>query len=74
MMNNRWKTAVNYQKKAIRALFPESVNGHLENIEQELKAMAFELVMEYAKNANNTAEKTQDEEPKSSKSKKVDIM
>lgn len=44
----RLRTAQNYQKKAIKALFPPKMNGHLEVIESEMKAMFLEMVMEAA--------------------------
>lgn len=41
---DRIMTAKAYQKKAILALFPEEMNGHLEGIEKELKWMAGEVL------------------------------
>ena len=73
-MIKRLKTAAAYQKKAMRALLPESVSGHLETIEQEFKAMAFDLVMEYGKNAFSDDEKSYNRESENSKAKKVDIL
>ena len=73
-MMKRLKTAACYQKKAMRALLPESVSGHLEAIEQEFKAMAFDLVMEYGKNAFSDDEKSDNRESENSKAKKVDIL
>lgn len=45
-MMKRVRTAGVYQKKAIRALFPEEMSGHLDVIEAELKAMLVEAAME----------------------------
>ena len=39
----RVKKAMEYQKKAVRALLPENVGGHLEVIENEVRAMLFDL-------------------------------
>ena len=39
----RVKTAMEYQKKAIRALLPENMEGHLNVIENEVRAMVFDL-------------------------------
>lgn len=38
-MIGRLKTAAGYQKKAIRALLPEGMEGHLDVIEKEVKMM-----------------------------------
>lgn len=43
-MSDRIMTAKAYQKKAILALLPEEMSGHLEMIEKELKLMAGELL------------------------------
>lgn len=43
-MSDRIMTAKAYQKKAILALFPEEMGGHLEVIEKELKLMAGEVL------------------------------
>ncbi len=47
-MLSRLMEAGKYQKKAIRALFPESMAGHMEVIENELSAMFMEYAMELA--------------------------
>ncbi len=48
MMNksriDRLKKAAGYQRQAIRALLPEGMDGHLDVIEREIKAMAAELL------------------------------
>lgn len=47
-MINRVMEARKYQKKAIMALFPESISGHIEVIEKELSAMFMEYAVEMA--------------------------
>ena len=42
-MKERLKTAADYQKKAIEALFPECVSKHMKVIGKEMKAMLAEL-------------------------------
>lgn len=71
----RMKKAGEYQKMAIRALFPEKVGGHLDVIEKEIKMMAAELAADVVRECrkNNTCDETQDCE-KSSHVKKVDIL
>lgn len=65
-MIRRLKVAGDYQKKAIRALFPEEMSGHLDVIEKEVTAMFAELVMEMGKDNKETTEENK-------KTKKVDI-
>ncbi len=48
-MIHRLKVAGEYQKKAIRALFPEEMSGHLDIIENEIKVMIMELATELVK-------------------------
>lgn len=55
----RLKTAGAYQRKAVYALFPEEMNGHLEVIEKELKMMAAEAVMAFWKNKGSYADETE---------------
>ena len=59
-MMQRLRTAGKYQRKAFRALFPENVGGHLDVIENEVKAMfmdfAFEMIKEYKKEEQETGE------------------
>ncbi len=43
-MISRLKTAAGYQKKAIRALLPEGMEGHLDVIENEIRSMFAEAV------------------------------
>ena len=45
-MMKRLRTAGKYQKKALRALFPEEMSGHLDVIEGEVKAMFMDLAFE----------------------------
>lgn len=42
-MLSRMKTAGEYQRKAVRALFPEKVGKHLDVIEKEIKMMLLEM-------------------------------
>lgn len=74
-MINRVKTAGEYQKKAIRALFPEEMGGHLDVIEKELKVMAMEIMAELLKGCMESGvfnePPSQEQE---SKVKKVDIV
>lgn len=48
-MIHRVKIAGEYQKKAIRALFPEEMGGHLDVIEKEWKMMVMEVATELLK-------------------------
>jgi len=41
-MSERMKIAGEYQRKAVRALFPEQMGEHLDVIERELKMMVIE--------------------------------
>lgn len=41
---DRIMTAAVYQKKAVYALFPEEMGGHLDAIEKEIKAMTVEIM------------------------------
>ncbi|MBQ3163700.1 MAG: hypothetical protein IJC02_04055 [Lachnospiraceae bacterium] len=65
-MVRRLKVAGDYQRKAIKALFPEEMGGHLDVIEREVKAMFVELAMEIGKEYKETTEENK-------KTKKVDI-
>ena len=66
-MVRRLKVAGDYQRKAIKALFPEEMGGHLDVIEKEVKAMFAELVMEVGEEHKETTEENK-------KTKKVDIL
>ena len=46
-MIKRLKKAGEYQKMAIKELFPASTNAHLEVIERELKAMVTETAVKW---------------------------
>ena len=65
-MVRRLKVAGDYQRKAIKALFPEEMSGHMDVIEREVKAMLVELAMEIGKEHKETTEEN-------TKTKKVDI-
>lgn len=52
-IRSRIKTAGEYQKKAIYALFPENVGRHLEAIERELKMMAVEIAADVVRSAQD---------------------
>lgn len=69
-MIKRINTASEYQKKAIRALFPEKMGGHLDIIEKELKLMAKEIITDFLKEYNES-NVCDEEQPKV---KKVDIV
>lgn len=74
-MLHRMKTAGEYQRKAIRALFPEELSGHIDVIENELKIMLMELVTELMNDSRK--ESTSEElhkEKNSFKAKRVDIV
>ncbi len=58
----RIMTAKEYQKKAVYALFPEEMSGHLEVIEKELKMMTAELVKAWVENGQSRADKNKSEE------------
>lgn len=83
----RLELAGQYQKKAIRALFPEGMEEHIEVIENELKAMFMEVVVETMKYHNaktrwkNTENKEENEtcdkvknSEKQGRTKKVHIV
>ena len=74
-MMKRLRTAGNYQRKALRALFPEEVSSHLDVIEGELKEMfkdlAFEMIKEY-KNMDDKEENMESDKTDST-TKKVEI-
>lgn len=71
----RIKTAGEYQWKALRALFPEEMEGHLDVIEKEIKMMVIEAANELVKacNKRDDCEDTKDHE-KVTKARKVNIM
>ena len=51
-MLHRLKIAGEYQRKAIRVLFPEEMGKHLDVIEKEMKMMVVEAAAELLKNCN----------------------
>ena len=67
----RMKIAGEYQRKAIRALFPEEMGEHMDVIEKELKMMVTELLKEC--NRSDACRDRQSHE-QTSKVKKVDIV
>lgn len=73
-MLHRVKTAGEYQKKAIRALFPDEMKEHLDVIEKEIKSMVMETAAEMMKDRSpNRTDETVAKETKKAKVKKVDI-
>ncbi len=74
-MLHRMKIAGEYQRKAIRALFPEEMGEHLDVIEKELKMMVMEAATELLKECNKS-EACRDEQSheQTSKVKKIDIV
>lgn len=77
-MMRRLRTAGKYQRKAVRALFPEQMSSHLDVIEEEIKGMfkdmALEMVMEYKKCENESCKTGADNGKTTGKTKKVDIQ
>lgn len=78
MMNeetlHRIKTAAEYQRKAIRALFPEEMGGHLDVMEKELKMMLMELAAELLKECSvSDSDNGGHSDKQTSNVKKVDI-
>ncbi len=86
-MLHRLKIAGEYQRKAIRALFPEETGKRLDVIEKEMKMMVMEAVAELLKNCNmdeacrgeqsyedSFEQRYEQSSRQTSKVKKVDIM
>ncbi len=74
-MIDRMKIAGEYQRKAIRALFPEEMGEHLDVIEKELKMMVMEAAAELLKEYNKSdACRDEKSHEQTSKAKKVDIV
>ena len=85
-MLHRLKTAGEYQKKAIMALLPETMERHLDVIEKEIKMMVAETVAEMVwecrrkdadwekqdREGRDVAQETQEHE-KTAGTKKVEI-
>lgn len=79
MMNKemiyRMKIAGEYQRKAMRALFPEEMGEHMDVIEKELKMMVMEVITELLKECNRSdACRDRQSHEQTSKVKKVDIV
>lgn len=76
-MAERFREAKKYEKMAIRALFSERAVKHLEVIEEEVKSMLKECVMDMAaEEINRRAKADAEKEPgreKDSNVKKVNI-
>lgn len=74
-MLHRMKIAGEYQRKAIRVLFPEEMGKHLDAIETEMKMMVMEAAAELLKNCNKCdACRDEQSHEQASKVKKVDIV
>lgn len=74
-MMYRIKTAGEYQKKAIHALFPEKMSRHLDVIEKEIREMLMEMTADTVKECRkkSSPEDGRDRE-KPSGIKKIDIV
>lgn len=74
-MLHRMKIAGEYQRKVVRALFPEEMGEHLDVIEKEMKMMVMEAAAELLKNCNkgDVCGDRQSHE-QTSEVKKVDIV
>lgn len=74
-MLHRMKIAGEYQRKAIRALFPEEMGEHFDVIEKELKMMMMEAAAELLKECNKCdAGRDGQSHDQTSEVKKVDIV
>lgn len=74
-MLHRMKIAGEYQRKAVRALFPEGMGEHLDVIEKEMKMMVMEVAAELLKECNKgDACRDEQSHEQTSKVKKVDIV
>lgn len=73
-MMRRLRTAGKYQRKALRALFPEEMSGHLDAIESEIKAMFMDFALEMMKEYKDGGQESCDTGSTTGKTKKVDIM
>lgn len=78
-MKARLCKAGEYQRLAIRALFPEAMSGHLDAIEKEIKEMCMEMAMEMfmaskeQKEKESAGDEGTDTQPKG-KTRKVEIL
>lgn len=73
-MMRRLRTAGSYQRKALRALFPEEVNSHLDVIEGELKEMFREMALEMVMDCKTDDSENNGLKTGTNKTKKVDIQ
>lgn len=74
-MLHRMKKAGEYQRKAIRALFPEEMSEHLDVIEGEMKMMLMELATDWLKDCKKDDIHREEQESKAAtKVKRVNIM
>lgn len=74
-MLHRMKIAGEYQKKAVRALFPEEMDGHFQVIEKEIKMMVMEIAAEWIKQCQDSdSGKNPQENEETTRVKKVDIV
>ncbi len=77
-MMERFQEAKKYQKKALQALLPEGVAGHLEVIEQELTAIFMEGAKELTElicegeAAKHKSQNSQEQNGKSTKKVTID--
>lgn len=74
-MLHRVKIAGKFQKKAIRALFPEEMGGHLDVIEKEWKMMVMEVAAELLRECGKSdACRDEQRREQTSEVKKVNIV
>ena len=74
-MLHRMKIAGEYQKKAVRALFPEEMDEHFQVIEKEIKMMVMEIAAEWIKKCQDSdSGKNPQENEETTRVKKVDIV
>ena len=69
---NRIKEAKQYEMLALKALFPKEAQGHIEVIEQEIKAMLMECVLDFV-TQDSKESGTKESEEQVKKVKKVTI-
>ena len=76
----KFRKAADYQKKAIQALFPDTMNEHFDVIENELKLMLIEAIYEihksekkYTEDLKNVFADNKEDIKKESSAKKVTI-
>lgn len=74
-MMQRMKTAGEYHRKAVRALFPEKMRGHLDVIEKEMKMMLLEMAADAVQECRKEDVRDSEQEgARPSGARKVDIM